>query len=103
MLTSLRPYSKCKLCERRNYVKILEDDFEYTAEHNEAFQTLGIFECRGIELIHWIFGEDEFASFSAESGFSSNFSFEEGEYYDVQESTGNPVSIVDLDSKLEKE
>lgn len=96
---------KCRLCERVFTIKILPSLFEYTQSMSGEFISVAVFECRGVELLEWIFHPTvaEFVATAGNNNGSGRFLFsldDQGEWYDVGESL--PIQITDTQHHLKK-
>lgn len=93
--------AKCKLCSRENTLQILEDSIKPYCE-SEVFQTIVVFECRGIEPVDF----DPRGGWSA-SGIESGLEFNDidlsqQEWSEYDERAQQPVSILDISYKFIK-
>lgn len=92
---------KCKVCERAFSIVILNGGGGFVYEEdkdNERFIQVGVFECRGAEIVEWIpSSEEEFVG----DGGRYTFSLAE-EYYDVDDD-GQEVIVNNIQHKLLKQ
>ncbi|XP_003692796.1 CXXC motif containing zinc binding protein [Apis florea] len=94
--------SKCKLCSRENSMNILEDSIKsFIANDQDKFQTIVIFDCRGIEP----------SDFSAREGWIAktingreftDVDLSEGEWVDYCDKIKEPVGIYEIEHKFER-
>ncbi|CAI8013780.1 UPF0587 protein v1g245604 [Geodia barretti] len=92
---------KCKLCGRENNLQILEDLIRPYSE-SEKFQTIVVFECRGLEPVEF----DPRGGWTA-VGVDSGTKFldvdlSQKEWSDYDERAQQPVSILDISSRFIK-
>ena len=99
--------TKCKLCNRENTLTILEDSVKPfvvndTDEHLEKFQTIVVFDCRGLEP----------SDFSPRAGWVAkavdngkeftDVDLSEGEWVDYCDIIKQPVGIYDIEYRFER-
>jgi hypothetical protein len=95
--------SKCKFCLRENSMTIIENSITpFIAENQEQYQTIVVFDCRGIEPIDfsprtgWIVR-------TAENGKEfTDIDLTDGEWEDYCDKTMKPVGIYQIQYKFLK-
>eukprot|EP00112_Aurelia_sp_Birch-Aquarium-sp1_P000828 Seg1079.10 transcript_id=Seg1079.10/GoldUCD/mRNA.D3Y31 product="UPF0587 protein v1g245604" protein_id=Seg1079.10/GoldUCD/D3Y31 len=94
--------SKCKLCSRDNSADIMKDSIKsYDIENSGQFKAVVAFECRGMEPVDFSPRAGWIAK-GAESTSQFEIDLTEKEWYDFDEKTSNPVSIVDLQYRFSR-
>ncbi|KAJ3085369.1 hypothetical protein HK102_000068 [Quaeritorhiza haematococci] len=91
---------KCSFCAKQGSMSIEQASIKpYTADDAPRFKSLVVLECRGLEPVEWIPGED----FEAE-GVDSGTKFDEidlsDDWAEYDEKAGQSVGISELESKI---
>lgn len=94
--------SKCKLCSRENSMSILEDSIKsFIANDQDKFQTIVIFDCRGIEPSDFSAREGWIAKTINGKEFT-DADLTEGEWVDYCDKIKEPVGIYEIEHKFER-
>ena len=94
--------SKCKLCSRENSMSILEDSIKsFIANDQDKFQTIVIFDCRGIEPSDFSAREGWIAKTINGKEFT-DVDLTEGEWVDYCDKIKEPVGIYEIEHKFER-
>lgn len=94
--------SKCKLCSRENSMSILEDSIKsFIANDQDKFQTIVIFDCRGIEPSDFSAREGWIAKTINGKEFT-DVDLSEGEWVDYCDKIKEPVGIYEIEHKFER-
>lgn len=90
---------KCKICARTNTVDLVKDSVKDYSSPDE-WQVIASFDCRGIEPTEY----EMRAGYTAvcESGSKFPVVFEDGEFCEFDEASGNSVSIFSPEGKFEQ-
>ncbi|KOC70779.1 UPF0587 protein [Habropoda laboriosa] len=93
---------KCKLCSRVNSMSILEDSIKpYTGVNDqEQFQTIAIFDCRGIEPVDFSARQGWIAKAVNEGKEFTDVDLTEGEWVDYCDKIKEPVGIYEIEYKF---
>ncbi|XP_053979765.1 CXXC motif containing zinc binding protein [Hylaeus anthracinus] len=95
--------SKCKLCSRENSMSILEDSLKpYVADNQEKFQTIVVFDCRGLEPIDFSPREGWIAKAANGGKEFTEVDLSEGEWADYCDKIKEPVGIYDIEHRFER-
>ncbi|XP_052242627.1 CXXC motif containing zinc binding protein-like [Dreissena polymorpha] len=92
---------KCKLCSRENSIDILPDSISsYNAEDSNQFETVVVFDCRGVEPVDF-YPRVGFTAEGEETGTPyPEVSLTEGEWVDYDEKKGESVGIYEIEQKF---
>ncbi|XP_065070016.1 UPF0587 protein v1g245604-like isoform X5 [Rhopilema esculentum] len=94
--------SKCKLCSRENSIDIVKDSYKpYNLEDSGKFKKIAQFECRGMEPTDFS-PRGGWVANGAESASKFDVDLTEKEWYDFDERSSNPVSIVEFQYKFSR-
>lgn len=94
---------KCKLCSRVNSVDIIGDSVKaYTVDDNEAFKSVLVLDCRGVEPVDFFPGQG-YKCAGVESGSTfGDINLEEGEWVDYDEKAAASVGIYSVEHQFVK-
>lgn len=94
---------KCKFCGSEGNISVTSDLSKalYTAEESGSTKKLVQFDCRGLDLLEFS-PLGKFKTESLHNGSPFIFEFEEGEWYDYDESAGSEVNIVNTQWTIQK-
>lgn len=103
---------KCKFCERHNNVRVISApggadnaplvDWEVAVDEDGAAENdnkgfmIVAFDCRGVELEEWQPRDGWSVIASSGTVYDEEIDLAEGEWYEFDEKSGNPVSIQDI-------
>lgn len=94
--------NKCKLCARENSMTILEDSIKpYVADGSE-FQTIAIFDCRGLEPNDFWAKEGWIVKATDNGTEFTDVDLSEGMWADYCEKIKEPVEITDIKHRFER-
>ncbi|XP_078038870.1 CXXC motif containing zinc binding protein [Augochlora pura] len=95
--------SKCKLCSRTNNITILEDSVKpYVAREEEDFQTIAVFDCRGLEPCDF-WPREGWTIKSIEGGTEfTDVDLTEGEWGEYCQKIEKSIWIYEIEFRLEK-
>ncbi|OMJ29852.1 UPF0587 protein [Smittium culicis] len=91
--------SRCKFCKREGVASIVAGPNKYSNDAN-AFQTILVLDCRGIEPVEFDFRRNWEAVGPESNSKFAEIDLSENEFFDYDEKGGNEVSIVDLEYKF---
>ncbi|XP_076247435.1 CXXC motif containing zinc binding protein [Calliopsis andreniformis] len=95
--------SKCKLCSRDNSMTILEDSIKpFVATDHDKFQTIVVFDCRGLEPSDFSAREGWTAKAVDDGKEFTEVDLSEGEWADYCDKIKKPVGIYDIEHKFER-
>ncbi|XP_043592132.1 CXXC motif containing zinc binding protein [Bombus pyrosoma] len=95
--------SKCKLCSRENSMTILENSIKsFLANDQEKFQTIAIFDCRGLEPSDFSAREGWTAKAVNDGKVFTDVDLSEGEWADYCDKIKEPVGIYEIEHRFEK-
>ncbi|KAK3878060.1 hypothetical protein Pcinc_017272 [Petrolisthes cinctipes] len=94
--------SKCKLCNRTSSLDVLTSKKQaYTADDVPSFKVIIAFECRGMSVVDFQFGEG-WACDGQESGTPfTDLSLGDEDWCDYDEDGSCPVGITELEYKVQ--
>ncbi|XP_076753155.1 CXXC motif containing zinc binding protein [Xylocopa sonorina] len=95
--------SKCKLCSRENSMTILEDSIKsFVANDQNNFQTIVIFDCRGLEPCDFSAREGWIAKVVNDGKEFTDVDLSEGEWADYCVKIKEPVGIYGIEHRFER-
>merc|ERR1711972_774191 len=93
---------KCKLCSRENSMDVLKETIKAYQKTDESFQTVVVFDCRGIEPTEFspragwkVEGSESGATFD-------DVDLKEGEWCDYDEKSDVSVGVYDIQAQFVK-
>lgn len=95
--------SKCKLCCRENSMSIVEESVKpYVGNDEGSFQTIAIFDCRGLEPNDFSAREGWIAKAANNGKQFTDVDLSEGEWADYCDRSKQPVGIYDIEHRFER-
>lgn len=95
--------SKCKFCSRENSLTILKDAIKsFLGNDQGQFQTVAIFDCRGLEPNEFSAREGWIARTVNDGKEFTNVDLTEGEWADYCDKIKEPVGIYEIEHRFEK-
>ncbi|KAI9293651.1 DUF866-domain-containing protein [Neoconidiobolus thromboides FSU 785] len=95
---------KCKFCKRESSCSYdtSQKIQPYSMENNNQYQIITTLECRGLEIVAWQ-PRDDFIAFGVESNIKfEDIDLTDGEWADYDEKANQEVSIMGIETKIEK-
>lgn len=93
--------SKCKLCSRENSIDIIKDSLKPYADQEQKFQTVVVFECRGMEPIDFS-PRCGWVAEGTERTLFDEVELQEGDWCDYDEKTRQSVGVYDISHQFIK-